>query len=377
MGKVKFLSMFVLLSVLLSVGLLTAMAQPSPPPAQVSSSTESQLVDIAQAAVMARNQVLVSGDIEATLQSSPLSSAYSDAMQQLFADTLNKRRALANRQQFYTGYQTELTVKSLKIETTQAVMEATEYTVLNLTVDGGDPLAPKTTEYQLDHVFTFGKQEKGWTLSGDQVFDGLVPAKPDENTAPVPFSPSDPTESGSGVDHKMEAAITATINRQAVVNYAYQYWGPYDSDYNPAYRNFNNSGTQGGDCTNFISQALRNGGWTDVPGWYRSTSAWWYNWLNQTWTWINAQYWWQFAWNRPRVDHATYVNDLVAGDILQIDFDRDSYMDHSMIVTKKDGSGNIYLTYHTANTKDRAFSDIYSSYPNAWYYGWILRSSFQ
>jgi hypothetical protein len=247
--------------------------------------------------------------------------------------------------------------------------------VLNLTVAGGDPLAPKTTEYQLDHVFTFSKQGKSWMLSGDQVFDGLVPAKPDGNTAPVPFSPSNPA--GSGADHKTVGAIMATINRQAVVNYAYQYWGPNDSNYNGAYRNFNNSGTQGGDCTNFISQALRNGGWPDVTGFYRNTTAWWYNSLNQTWTWINAQYWWQFAWNRPRVDHAAYVNDLVPGDILQLDFNRDNSMDHSMIVTKKDGNGNIYLTYHTTNTRDRAFSDIYNSNPNAWYYGWILRSSYQ
>jgi len=366
MRKIKLLSMFVLLVVLLGASLPISMAQ-------VASSTEAQLMDIARAAVTARNQVMVSGDVEATLKNSFLSSAYSDAMQQQFVDTLTKRKALADHQQFYTGYQTELTVKNLKIEATTAVMEATEYTILDLTVGDGDPLAPKTTKYQLHHVFTF-ERGKDWMLSEDEVFDGLVPAKPDENLTPVPFPPSDPTKPRSGVEREAEAVVMTAINRQAVVDYAHEYWGPEDSDYNPDYRNFNGSG---GDCTNFISQALREGGWTDVTGWYRSTSVWWYNLLNQSWTWINPQYWWQFAWNRPRVDHAAFVGDLVPGDILQMDFNQDSSMDHSMIVTTKDGSGEIYLTYHTTNTEDRPFSEIFASNPNAWYYGWILRDNFE
>lgn len=266
-------------------------------------------------------------------------------------------------------------MKSSKIARATATLEATEHTVLNLTVASGDPLAPKTTEYQIGHVFSFVKQGEQWILSEDQVFDGLGPAKPDGETVPVPVSPSNPIGPGSHVSPTLPKALTATINRQAVVDYAYS----YAANPNPAYRYFGTSG-RGGDCTNFISQALRDGGWPDVTGFYRNTTAWWYNSLNQTWTWINADYWWQFAWYRPRVDHAAYVSNLVPADILQIDFDHVDGMDHSMIVTKKDGSGEIYLTYHSTNNYyqiDRSFTSIYNSNPNAWYYGWILRSSYQ
>jgi hypothetical protein len=364
---------------LVLVGLLIAMEIPSPSSAQVLESTESQLFNIARAAVLARNQILVGGDLKAVLHRDPLSPGYQDAMQPHLENALRKRAKLAEHQISYTDYRTELTVEHLKIDAIKAEMEAIEYTVFTLAVAHGDPSAPKTTEYQLVHTFVFSLHKHGWVLEEDKIFDGLIPARPDEATTLIPVPPLALNEFGDARPDKQDggssAYLMATINRQAIVDYAYEYWGPTDADYNPAYRNFNNSGNQGGDCTNFISQALRAGGWTDVPGWYRSTSAWWYNWLNQTWTWINAHYWWQFAWHRPRVDNAIYLSQLTLGDIMQIDFNRDGYMDHSMIITAKDNAGNIYLTYHTTNTKDRPFWDSYNDHPNAWYYGWILRNN--
>jgi hypothetical protein len=46
-----------------------------------------------------------------------------------------------------------------------------------------------------------------------------------------------------------------------------------------------------------------------------------------------------------------------------------------MVVTKVDSYGNIYLSYHTTDTLNKAFSAIDSNYPNAKYYGWKMGRS--
>ena len=46
-------------------------------------------------------------------------------------------------------------------------------------------------------------------------------------------------------------------DRIAARDYAYEWWGPNDSNYNPAYSNWNNDG---GDCANFVSQCIKAGG---------------------------------------------------------------------------------------------------------------------
>ncbi|WP_165944378.1 amidase domain-containing protein [Micromonospora sp. KC213] len=65
----------------------------------------------------------------------------------------------------------------------------------------------------------------------------------------------------------------------------------------PGYRSFNDVG---GDRGNFASQALRAGGWGDDLGWYRSAESWWYNSSNETWSWINVNYWASFAYTHSR-----------------------------------------------------------------------------
>lgn len=60
-----------------------------------------------------------------------------------------------------------------------------------------------------------------------------------------------------------------------------------------------------GGFSDFISQAMNAGGWPDAAlGFYRDDNYWWYNWINQTWTWINVQYWYTFAAVRS---HRTYI----------------------------------------------------------------------
>ena len=71
---------------------------------------------------------------------------------------------------------------------------------------------------------------------------------------------------------------------------------------------------------------------------------------------------------------ATYFSDMLTGDILQADFGPtpDGNISHSMVVTSKDASNNIYLTYHTNNTKNRSINDLLAGNPGTRWYGLAL-----
>jgi hypothetical protein len=182
--------------------------------------------------------------------------------------------------------------------------------------------------------------------------------------APGPLP--DDTKLGSGGGEAggvTPASIPVGLNYSAMVTYAVRYW----DNYNAAYRNFAANGGHG-DCTNFISQALRAGGWQDVLGYYTWDSAWWYNSANQTYTWAGAENWSHFA--PTRTTHLSNIWQMSIADILQFDFNKDGVMDHTMIVTKKT-SNEIYMTYHTTDTLNRILSSLQSLYANsAWWYSY-------
>jgi len=158
-------------------------------------------------------------------------------------------------------------------------------------------------------------------------------------------------------------SIPSGLNYGNMVNYALAHWGGAGAPYNGAYLD---QSSNGGDCTNFISQALRAGGWQDAQGLWFDNGSWWYNSQNQmTHTWINAQAWSMFA--PSRTNSLGNVWDLRIADVLQMDFNRDGAKDHTMLVTVWNSS-QIYLTYHTIDTKNRSLSSILTQYPSAWYY---------
>ena len=74
------------------------------------------------------------------------------------------------------------------------------------------------------------------------------------------------------------------FNRQRAVEYALR-WA---LGRNPMFPDYSGHG-HGGDCTNFVSQAMLAGGWTTVTGWRADRTAWWF----ET----------ERAWRRSMVDH--------------------------------------------------------------------------
>lgn len=65
----------------------------------------------------------------------------------------------------------------------------------------------------------------------------------------------------------------------------------------------------------------------------------------QTYSWAGTNGFYWFARYSGRATDARYLSDFRPGYVLQIDQSQpDGILDHTEIVTKKDGNGDIYLT---------------------------------
>lgn len=367
------------LTILLTVSLLFAglsllATRTSATPVQ---DTAEILAQIAKGATEAQNQLLVSDETVA-FDNKPGAESYRDFVRDRFAALRAKRETLSEHQLNYTGFQTELTVTSVRIRRSRATVWATERTLFDIESPG----APLNTGYELDHRFDFIFEESEWKLVSDRVFDETIAEEPEPGFIPVDTLPTrvdEPPKGGQLMEESDYQIAASTLERSKIVSYATKYW----SSYNPAYRTFPN------DCTNFGSQSMAAGGWTMVHGWFQSDSAWWY--LSkplplspgQSYTWGGAHNFYWFTKNRPRGSIAQQMNQLQTGDILQADWDGpsghkpDGHMDHTMVVTGKSQSGEIFLTYHSNNRLNRAFfSDLLKAEPKAKWYGWRMSSSF-
>jgi hypothetical protein len=165
-------------------------------------------------------------------------------------------------------------------------------------------------------------------------------------------------------------SLQRTYSRSSAAAYARK-WAKTD---NPAYGRI-----EPNDCTNFVSQALLEGGWTMVGGsvWDRKDdTVWWFgkSWFTKgSYSWGGAQNLYNFMKKSGRGTVAATPMDLEVGDILQMDMGPGHYhagrIGHSMVVTdKKDG--DLFLSYHEPHKLDEPFSSISSRYPTATWYPW-------
>ncbi|MFD0420598.1 amidase domain-containing protein [Streptomyces parvus] len=180
--------------------------------------------------------------------------------------------------------------------------------------------------------------------------DQPTPLAPETGPAVEPSSiePLDKAEAPGGI----ETMALSAANRTKVKNYALKYALSPNSSYHKWSQ----------DCTNFVSQSLKAGGWKHDLGWYRSDGNWWYTGnigIRASWTWAGAANFFRFA--RIESKRATgwsNVYQLRAGDILQYANSTNyNNMVHSMVTTGH--SGNVpLLSYHTSNTKNKPFTAI-------------------
>ncbi|MEU8824815.1 amidase domain-containing protein [Streptomyces sp. NPDC048636] len=283
-----------------------------------------------------------------------------------------RRDRLAKYGEKYSEGGTSVTLDRTRVHGRKAVVRVTETTKLVYKKVRGDE--PKTTGFQAHHELTFRANEGGdWRLTGiRETDDGYLavnqPLKPkgvaattaDDDmpsapraatTRPAPAKPKN--LNAGGYDYKAMAA------------YAEKYW----SNYNPAYPNFNGHGA-GGDCTNFVSQSLKAGGWKHAPGYVYDYTKWFGNADIQSDSFVGVNEWSWFALNSKRVTSLANVYQMDVGDVLQVDFDKDGSKDHTMIVTQRSAQGVPYLTYHSSNTYRRSLASIIASYPNSAYYAY-------
>ena len=134
---------------------------------------------------------------------------------------------------------------------------------------------------------------------------------------------------------------------------------------NPLWAN-DGSPIGGGDCTNFVSQALYAGGWVMRYPSYKDTSSWFSTVLDYTrkersMSWASANHFSSFLkWSgraRPCL-----LPEILIGDILQQYLPGKDYPSHTMMVTQV-SKGRLYLSYHSNDHMNALLDDVLKRSP--------------
>ena len=285
--------------------------------------------------------------------------------------TLDRRKdLLAQLGEKYRKAHTAVTLDATRVTGRTAEAAVTETTTLTYAKVRGDE--PRTTGFQAHHELTFTADRHGdWQLTGirdtDQGMAVNTLAKPSVKAPTVDDTmPSAPRAATTYPAPAKPKTLTGTaLDYKAMAAYAEKYW----SNYNKDYPDFNGQGA-GGDCTNFVSQSLKAGGWKHVPGYVYDYTKWFGNADIQSHSFIGVNEWSWFAQNSKRTTPLANVYQLDVGDVLQMDFDKDGSKDHTMVVSYRSPQGVPYLTYHSTNTYRRSVASIIASYSNAAFYAY-------
>jgi hypothetical protein len=370
-----------------------ASAQGSAPP---------EVQALVSAAARAFNQTLVTGHSDQALQGEPLADAVRQGMQGELTKAAAANAAAARGNIRYTRADAEVSITEATIEGDRGTVKAAVNNTRAMSGPAGTPAQSRVTEY---HVFEIARQNGRWVITGDQMVLPWQPpygnpvevdsarrtlppgAVPMQEGAPSrgPIDRTKPAGTASaltapgrfaafsgGLRAPARPAAFGSYSTSPALAYMRQWlWG-----YNPDYRKF--AGV-GGDCTNFVSQVLRAGGWADVSGFYTSDSAWWYNWTNQSYTWAGAQNLYNYINQSGRATFAASTRDMLAGDIVQFrlgDYLPDA-IHHSAVVDASDGLGNIWISYHSGPAEHELLSTFLTKHgPGTYTYGWLLYYSY-
>ncbi|MCF3182760.1 amidase domain-containing protein [Streptomyces polychromogenes] len=345
-------------------------------PAEADQATTETFARLADDVLSQRTQALVEGQTvrHGHGQGGKKKARMSDGLkkdQDAAIQSLRERKTrLAQLGEVYSGADTKVTVDRATVTGGKATVQVTEQTTLTYKKVHGDE--PSTTDFKTRYELSLTSRKGGdWELqtiksqeNGPVAVNEPVAAKAavvtdDGNQYPdgTPASTTYPATA------KPKTLTGGAYNYTAMAQYAEKYW----SNYNPAYRKFSGNG---GDCTNFISQALNAGGWKPVPGTSTDYRNWWYDGTRQSDSWVGANEWAWFTLSNQRAANLANVYQLDVGDILQADFNRDGSKDHSMMVTYRSKAGMPYLTYHSTNTYRKSLASILASYPNARYFAY-------
>ncbi|MFD1657935.1 amidase domain-containing protein [Streptomyces caeni] len=352
----------------------------------VDPSTKATFQRLADAVFTDRTDALVDG--RKSKRNKPLASRFSGDVRLSARQSRDERSALSQLRgrkfrlaalgEKYSAATTSVSLDRTRVKGRHATVDVTETTTLTYKKVRGNE--PKTTGFQAHHRLTFKADRNGdWQLTGIRdTDDGYLAVN--QVSEPPAATPSAATPDTAADDGPPEATRSATTrpapakpkdfsatgyDYKAMAAYAAKYWNKY----NPDYPDFNGQGA-GGDCTNFVSQSLKAGGWKHVPGYTNDFHKWFGNAEIQSDSFVGVNEFSWFALSSKRVTSLANVYQMDVGDVLQMDFNKDGSKDHSMIVTYRSPQGVPYVTYHSTNTYNRSVASIIASYPNAAYYAY-------
>ncbi|MFF8943386.1 amidase domain-containing protein [Streptomyces sp. NPDC014864] len=302
-----------------------------------------------------------------------LSGTQSHQESSALAELRGRKSRLARLGEKYSAASTSVTLDATQVKGRSAKVAVTETTTL--TYEKVKGTEPKTTGFQAHHELTFKADRNGdWQLTGIRDTDSgylavnqvAKPAVAAPDTA-ADDGPPEATRASTAWPAPAKAKnFSATgYDYKAMVAYAKKYW----SNYNPDYPDFNGQGA-GGDCTNFVSQSLKAGGWKHVPGYTNDFHKWFGNSEIQSDSFVGVNEFSWFALSSKRATSLANVYQADLGDVVQMDFNKDGSKDHTMIVTYRSPQGVPYVTYHSTNTYNRSVASLVASYPNAAFYAY-------
>ncbi|MEU2059073.1 amidase domain-containing protein [Streptomyces sp. NPDC013455] len=347
----------------------------------VDAATKATFQRLADAVFTDRTQALVEGTGKQETRhasgfsgSVRLSGGQTEEQKSALDELRDRRSRLARLGETYRAGSTKVTLDATQVKGRHAKVAVTETTTLSY--DKATAKSPKSTGFQAHHELTFTADRHGnWQLTGIQDTDqGYLAvnqvAKPTvakvQTTAADDGPPSATRASTSWPAPAGAKNFSATgYDYKAMVAYAQKYW----NNYNPAYPDFNGEGA-GGDCTNFVSQALKAGGWKHVPGYTYDFHKWFGNSDIQSDSFVGVNEFSWFALSSKRATNLANVYQMDLGDVLQMDFNRDGSKDHTMIVTYRDRRGVPYVSYHSTNTYNRSVASLVASYPTSAFYAY-------
>ncbi|MFF7166798.1 amidase domain-containing protein [Streptomyces sp. NPDC008086] len=342
----------------------------------VDAATRATFQRLADAVFTDRTQALVDGErtrrplTDGFAGDVRLSSRTARAEDTALAALDSRKDLLARLGERYRKADTAVTLDATRVTGRTAKAAVTETTTL--TYAGVRDGEPTTTGFQARHELTFTADRHGdWQLTGirdtDQGIAVNTLANPSVKALAVDDTmPSAPRAATTYPAPAKPKALTGTaLDYKGMAAYAEKYWRNYNKDY----PDFNGQGA-GGDCTNFVSQSLKAGGWKHVPGYVYDYTKWFGNAEIQSHSFVGVNEWSWFAQNSKRTTSLANVYQMDVGDVLQMDFDKNGSKDHTMIVTYRSPQGMPYLTYHSTNTYRRSLASIIASDPNAAYYAY-------
>ncbi|MEU1409434.1 amidase domain-containing protein, partial [Streptomyces sp. NPDC005728] len=207
-----------------------------------------------------------------------LSASQSLAERSALTELRGRQSRLARLGEKYSDGNTRVTLDATRVTGRTAKTDVTETTTLTYAKATGNE--PKTTGFQAHHELTFKADRQGtWQLTNvkdtdngyiavNQVAKQLTVAVTADTADDSP--PEAPRATTSWPAPANRKTLTGgTYDYKAMVAYATKYW----KNYNTSYPDYNGQGA-GGDCTNFVSQSLKAGGWKHVPGYTYDFHKW-------------------------------------------------------------------------------------------------------